>query len=107
MAKCGDPVMTYEDGRLAPTDACEPLPLHPQAAHFMAQVLSRKSAATRLAMKEALERYDNWYKTECDQWVDRNLHRLYGLTAEEGDALRAADEAQARVDAMADSSSEE
>ena len=72
-------------------------PLHPAAQSFMQQAIGRKGQATREALKEEFERYDEWYNKERDKWVDLNLHRLYGLTAEQGEQLRRNVLAQKRI----------
>ena len=63
----------------------------------MQQAIGRKGQATREALKEEFERYDEWYNKERDKWVDLNLHRLYGLTAEQGEQLRRNVLAQKRI----------
>ena len=97
MAKSGEPVPRRDDGRPAPCPAPDDKPLHPAAQSFMQQAIGRKRQATREALKEAFERYGEWYDKQCDEWVDLNLHRLYGLTAEQGEQLRQNDLAQKRI----------
>ena len=97
MAKCGGPVPRRKDGRPAVCPPLDKTAIHPSAQAFMQAALGRKSKATRDAIKDALEKYDKWYQEDCDKWVDANLHRLYGLTAAQGDHLRRQDEAQQRI----------
>ena len=68
--------------------------VHAVAEQFMLNALGRKPAVTPKALQEAFEPYDKWYDEQCDKWVDLNIQRLYGLSAEEGDRIREQDEAQ-------------
>ena len=97
MAKSGKLVPSRKDGRPVPCLTPDDLPFYPAAKFFMQLAMGRKAKTTTYGLKEAFERYDDRYSKECDKWVDLNLHRLYGLIAEQGEELRQNDEVQKRI----------